>query len=190
MTGRVTQTPVGEYLRNLASTAAVPGGGSAAALAGAMGAALLAMVARVSARRAGGGEIQADLGAIALECGRLSDRLAELSQEDIDAYAAVLRAKKAAPDTPGRDPEIARALETAARVPLSTATLAHRGFDLLDQLRPMAWRPMSSDVETARCLMVAAFLGGLANVAVNLPELSVDARQQVEKAYRALKGEG
>ncbi|TMF12727.1 MAG: formiminotransferase-cyclodeaminase, partial [Chloroflexi bacterium] len=52
MTTPVRDQTVGDYLQALASTAAVPGGGSAAALGAAMGAALVSMVAKLSAKKA------------------------------------------------------------------------------------------------------------------------------------------
>src|SRR6202043_3979206 len=52
----VKEQTVGDYVQALASTAAVPGGGSAAALAAAMGAALVSMVAKLSAKKGTGNE--------------------------------------------------------------------------------------------------------------------------------------
>ena len=85
---------VGDYLQALASTAAVPGGGSAAALAAAMGAALVSMVAKLSAKKARAVEDREVLTGLVPELDRLAVRLLELSQDDIDAYRAVIDARK------------------------------------------------------------------------------------------------
>ncbi len=62
---RVKDQTIGDYLQALASTAAVPGGGSAAALAAAMGAALVSMVAKLSAKKARTDTIRAALTGLA-----------------------------------------------------------------------------------------------------------------------------
>ena len=94
MTASVKDQTVGDYLQDLTSTAAVPGGGSAAALAAAMGAALLSMVAKLSAKKA---KVVADrevLEGLVPELDQLAARLLQLSQDDVDAYRAVIDARK------------------------------------------------------------------------------------------------
>ena len=188
--GPVSELTVSDYLQQVASDRPVPGGGSAAALAGALGAALLAMVARVSMKRAKGAEIQAELEVLAPEGDRLVDRLLQLAQDDIDAYAAVVQARRSLREQTGDESAFRVAAEGAARVPLSTATLARRGLDMLDQLRPLASPLVASDVDTAQGLLRAAFDGALANVAINLPDLEPAAQVQLRKAYEALRAAG
>ena len=185
--GPVSELTVSDYLQQIASDRPVPGGGSAAALAGAMGAALLAMVARVSMKKAKGAEIQAELEVLAPEGDRLVDRLLQLAQDDIDAYGAVVQARRSVREQSADEHAVRAAAEGAARVPLSTATLARRGLDMLDQLRPLASPLVASDVDTARGLLRAAFDGALANVAINLPDLEPAAQEQLRKAYEALR---
>jgi formiminotetrahydrofolate cyclodeaminase len=188
--GPVSELTVSDYLQQVASDRPVPGGGSAAALAGAMGAALLAMVARVSMKKAKGAEIQAELEVLAPEGDRLVDRLLQLAQDDIDAYGAVVQARRSVREQGADEAAIRVAAEGAARVPLSTATLARRGLDMLDQLRPMASPLVASDVDTAQGLLRAAFDGALANVAINLPDLEPAAQEQLRRAYEALRAAG
>jgi formiminotetrahydrofolate cyclodeaminase len=188
--GPVAELTVSDYLQQIASDRPVPGGGSAAALAGAMGAALLAMVARVSMKKAKGAEIQAELEVLAPEGDRLVDRLLQLAQDDIDAYGAVVQARRSVREQSADEGAVRAAAEGAARVPLSTATLARRGLDMLDQLRPLASAMVASDVDTARGLLRAAFDGALANVAINLPDLEPAAQEQLRKAYEALRAAG
>ena len=184
VTAGVSQTTVSDYLRALASTSAVPGGGSAAALASAMGCALIEMVARLSVKRApdpAGAEL---LQQLATEAGRLMDRLLELSQEDIDAYRAVVRTRRERPD----DGEaLARAWERAAEVPLASAQASAQAIQLHRRLQPLAWSMTASDAEAAGLLLAAGLRGALANVAVNLPELRGEARRRIEAAYESLK---
>jgi formiminotetrahydrofolate cyclodeaminase len=178
----VTDRAVGEYLDQLASTTAVPGGGSAAALAGAMGVALVAMVARISARKA---KVDADrdvlLGAAA-ELDALRSDLGRLSQEDIDAYRAVLDLRKAHGDAAALD----AAIERAATVPLETAQAAARGRAISEDVVRRAWAMTRSDVEVGRDLLGTALRGALANVEVNLPDLHGEAHDRIDRAYREL----
>src|SRR5205807_9425883 len=101
---RVKEQSIGDYLQVLASTADVPGGGSAAALAAAMGAALLSMVAKLSAKKAKVVEDREVLEGFVPELDQLAARLLQLSQDDVDAYRAVIDARKsgAQGDTLGR----------------------------------------------------------------------------------------
>ena len=173
---------VGEYLEALASTAAVPGGGSAAALAAAMGAALVSMVAKLSARKAKAVEDREVLTGLVPQFDQLAARLLELSQDDIDAYRAVIEARKS-----GAQGEVARAYERAAEVPLAAATAAARGLVLLPQVSKRAWEMTASDLAVGSELLETGFAGALGNVAINLPELQGEAAARIERAYLHLR---
>src|SRR5207245_9307849 len=120
---RVKEQSVGDDLQALASTAAVPGGGSAAALAAAMGAALVSMVAKLSAKKARTDEIRASLLGLVPELDQLAERLLELSQDDIEAYRAVIDTRK----TGAPAAALERAYERAAEAPPATTPAAAPG---------------------------------------------------------------
>src|SRR5437870_9958988 len=132
---RVKEQSIGDYLQALASTAAVPGGGGAAAIAAAMGAALLSMVAKLSAKKARTDEIRASLLGLVPELDQLAERLLELSQDDIDAYRAVIDARKSG----ASGAALERAYERAAEVPLAVASAAMRGLSLAAETATNAW---------------------------------------------------
>lgn len=178
----VRDQSVGAYIEAIASTAAVPGGGSAAALAASMGAALVGMVARLSARKARHEAQRAALEQVVPELDQLVSRLLDLSQEDIDAYRAVIEARKS--DHNGAAVE--RAYERAAEVPLATATAAARSLALAVEVSQSAWEMVASDLSTANRLLQAGLDGALANVFVNLPELKGEAAARLERQYREL----
>ena len=104
---------VDEFLDELASEAPVPGGGSAAGIAVAMGAALVGMAARVSDDwpEAAGVRVQAD---------KLRRRVAPLAQQDARAYADVLEARRGE----AGDEKLGKALTRAAALPLQIAEAA------------------------------------------------------------------
>ena len=174
---------VGGYLEALASTAAVPGGGSAAALAAAMGAALVSMVAKLSARKAKVVEDREILTGLVPELDQLAARLLELSQDDIDAYRAVIDARKSG----AQGEALARAYERAAEVPLEAATAVARALALLPEVSKRAWEMTASDLEVGSELLETGFAGALGNVAINLPELQGDAAARIERAYLHLR---
>jgi len=179
----VRDQTVGQYLEGLASTAAVPGGGSAAALAAAMGAALVSMVAKLSARKTATADDREALGGMVPELDRLAARLLELSQEDIDAYRAVIDARKSG----AKGEAMARAYERAAEVPLETATAASRAIALLPEVSRRAWEMTASDLAVGSELLQSGLSGALGNVAINLPELQGDAAARIETAYHELR---
>lgn len=180
----VLRGSVEEYLDKLSSGSAVPGGGSAAAVAGAMGVALVAMVARISARRKGDGADSTRLQELLPELERLRADLGRLSQEDIDAYRAVIDARK----SKAPQPDVERAYARAAEVPLETARAAARGLELLPRVSLLAWEVTRSDLDAGRYLLELGLRVALANVAVNLPELKGEVRNRIETDYTALAG--
>ena len=183
MTKPVRDQTVGGYLEALASTAAVPGGGSAAALGAAMGAALLSMVAKLSARKAKAAEDRDVLTGLVPEFDQLAARLLELSQDDIDAYRAVIDARKSG--THGE--ALARAYERAAEVPLEAATAAARCLALLPEVSKRGWEMTASDLAVGSELLQTGFAGALGNVAINLPELQGESAARIERAYLELR---
>ena len=157
-----------EFTARLAARTPTPGGGSAAAASGAMGAALGEMVTAYSA-----GKDDATLDPVRGRLAAARGRFLELVEEDANAYAETVTARRAAKAEPGTGAEQAwtAAIRLAAEVPLETARLAWRCAgelrELGDQVRPM----MTSDWTTARALLNAALQGALANVAINLDDL-------------------
>jgi formiminotetrahydrofolate cyclodeaminase len=179
----VREQTVGDYLQALASTAAVPGGGSAAALAAAMGAALISMVAKLSAKKATTDEDRETLTRLVPEFDQLAARLLELSQDDVDAYRAVIDARRSG----AQGEALARAYERAAEVPLATATAAAHGLALLPEVSKRAWDMTASDLAVGSELLETGLAGALGNVAVNLPELQGEAAARIERAYLELR---
>lgn len=179
----VREQRVSEYLEALRSSSAVPGGGSAAALAGAMGASLVSMVAKLSAKKANGETDRQSLLELVPRLDALSERLADLSQQDIEAYRSVIDSRK------GNLPAdaVARAYERAAEVPLETAESVQECIGLAAEVARRAWEMTASDLAVGSQLLETAMGGALANVAINLPELKGEAAQRIERRYLRLR---
>src|SRR6266699_2746882 len=119
---RETQGPTLDgWIDELAGGAPAPGGGSAAALAGTLAAALVAMVARLTIGRKAYAGVEVRAKEILSEADRVRAELRRLVDEDAAAYTGVSEAYKVPKDTPGRAAAIDHALLGAARVPLTVA---------------------------------------------------------------------
>src|ERR1700690_4625455 len=90
----ITQAPVETFLDELASGHPTPGGGSAAAIMGAMGAALVSMVCNVTIGKKGYEAVEAEMRAILRESERVRGRLTAMVAEDIAAFDSIMAAYK------------------------------------------------------------------------------------------------
>lgn len=159
------------FLEAVASSQPTPGGGSVAALAGALAAALAAMVARSTF----GKKKYADVEGAMQEVARITDDLrAGLTQaigDDSAAFEEVLTAFRLSSDDPSRGEAIQRATQRAADVPLVTARLA---VQALEQLRIVAEQGninAASDAAAGAHMALAAVEAASLNVLVNLQSL-------------------
>jgi methenyltetrahydrofolate cyclohydrolase len=170
------QNRLGEHgwLDAYAAPTVTPGGGSASAVAAALGCALLAMTARIGARNAGP-DAADRLGRLADEADRLRAALVEQERTDAGVYERMVATVRAARATAG-DPGATRAAEAAradaTEVPLATAELAANGLDLAAELADMALVRMASDQLVAAHLLRAGLDGGLSTVAFNLRRMA------------------
>jgi len=160
------------FIEQLAAPTAAPGGGSASAATGAMAAALGCMVASMSRGKKAYLQYEA----------QLSDAIAQLSQirEDlkaaIDADAAsfddVMVAFKKAKDHPEAQAEVDAAMKRATEIPMKVAEQAHETGQILAALRPITNPRMASDITVGLGLAKAAGDGALANVEINLADMT------------------
>ncbi|SRR5579875_132071 len=163
------------FLAAVAQPTAAPGGGSVAALAGALAACLGQMVSGLSSQRPSQPAYAARLEPI-LEEFRIAARdLADLIDRDAAAYGAVMTARKmpreTAPDRRARDRAIQDALQRAVLVPLEVARRSADIFEKLGQLEQMSNPSMLSDVHVGRLMASAGVRGALENVEVNLDSI-------------------
>jgi len=160
------------WIDELASGEPTPGGGSAAALAGTLAAALVAMVARLTIGRKAYAAVDRRAREILVEAEALRGELRRLVDEDAAVYAAVSRAYKIPKDNPQRTRAIDDALLAAARVPAEVAKRASRVLEVAEELQKIGNKNARSDAEVADGLAVAAIAGAEENVRVNLAAMS------------------
>lgn len=159
------------YLDALASADPTPGGGSAATLVGALGAALCAMVARLTLGAPKHVAVHAAAAAIAAEADDLRRRFLEARPRDEAAFQAVVAAQALPRSTDAeketRRVQLQRALVGAAEAPLQAAELAAAAFGLAYRTAALGNAHLMSDVDCALQFARAAFAASAANVAVN-----------------------
>lgn len=163
----------------------MPGGGSASAYAGALGAALAGMVARLAAKKAPG-----EHDAFIAEVEQLREELLRLVDADSAAYARVAGAMKlprsSEQEKSERTARVQEALLDAARVPLEIAQTARRLLEACEDGMAFAPPAAASDIGVAALMADTSLHGARLNVMINLASLK-DA-QQVEALSEELAG--
>lgn len=166
-----------DLLDRFASQDPTPGGGSAAALAGALAAALVEMVAGLPKTRTGAPEEREKLDAAKATASKTGARLRQLVDLDTDAYNAVTAAyrlpKATDPEKAARTAAIAKAMRQATEVPLETCDCAAQVLRASAQALAHGNPNAASDVRTAMALCRAALDAGAENVRANLASPSI-----------------
>jgi glutamate formiminotransferase / formiminotetrahydrofolate cyclodeaminase len=166
----LASSSVAEFARRLSERTPTPGGGSAAAAAGAMGAALGEMVLRYSQPIAPPDpELSAALTALTGARGALLAAIDDDTQA-FESLRAARKAQKIAPKDPAAIEAYRGAIRRATEVPLATARTSDSATRVLESVRPKVRPSIASDLSTALALLGAARTGALANVAINLPD--------------------
>src|SRR5438067_3519202 len=152
MQTRLTDLSLRDFGDRLAAADPTPGGGSAAAYAGVLGAALAAMVARIAMKR----EAAEAVTDIADEADSLRAHFIQLVQDDSAAFDRVMAAlglpKRTAEDKAARKEAMQAALLAAARVPLDAAKAGRRLLQLCERLLEHATSSAVSDAGVAALL--------------------------------------
>ena len=166
------KTSFADLLNAFASDAPTPGGGSAAALAGAMGAALAEMVASLTLSKEKYAASHEAVRPIAGLARRTRQELQRLALEDSEAYDAVVAARRLPKDTPDQEKmrtrKTSEANRLAAEVPMRTARSAARLLAAMPELAKKGNPNAASDAGAAALLLEAAAHAALLNVAINL----------------------
>lgn len=161
-----------QLLDAFASNQPVPGGGSAAALAGAVGASLLIMVAGLPKTRHGTDEERSALTAAAARLRPLRDELASLIDRDSEAYTSVINAYRLPRSTDAeqaaRRNAIDEAMRAATEAPLATIRACERAMREAEVIASSGAASASSDVAVGIELLKTAARGAGMNVDTNL----------------------
>ncbi len=166
------------FIEQLAAPTATPGGGSAAAASGAMAAGLAGMVAGMSRGKKAYVQYEAQLSQALGRLATLREELKAAIDADAESYQVVMKAYKAARETPDAAQGVFAALQQATNVPLGVAERAVEVGQIAESLKPVTNPNMASDLTTAIALARAAFEGASANVEINLGSLKGETAEE------------
>jgi formiminotetrahydrofolate cyclodeaminase len=173
---------VDAFLEGMGSKDPTPGGGAAAAVAGATGAALISMVARLTQGKAGFEDLQERMDVMVERADRARAELLELGDRDAEAFEAVMAAFRLPKETDveraERTTAIQRALEGAVAAPLEIARRAVDLMELAEDATAMGNPNAASDGMSAAAMLYASVLAAKANVEINAASLQDDARRR------------
>lgn len=167
-----SRLPLDELLDAFASNQPVPGGGSAAALAGAVGASLFIMVAGLPKTRHGTDEERAALTEAAARLRPLRDELSSLIDRDSAAFTSVINAyrlpKSTDAEKAARGDAIDRAMRAATDAPLATMRACERVMREAEAIATSGAASAASDVAVGIELLKTAARGAGLNADTNL----------------------
>jgi glutamate formiminotransferase/formiminotetrahydrofolate cyclodeaminase len=166
---------VREFCNETLSDSPAPGGGSVAALMGALGASLGGMVANLSAGKRGWDDKLEYFSNWAVKAQQLKDELLSLVDEDTAAFSKVMDAfalpKESTEEKAARSAAIEAATKYAAEVPLKVMATASKSYALLAEMAEKGNPASVSDVGVGALAIRACIEGAALNVRINLGQL-------------------
>ncbi|MBC7190489.1 cyclodeaminase/cyclohydrolase family protein [Candidatus Aerophobetes bacterium] len=167
------ERPLKDFLEDVASRTPAPGGGSVAALTGALGSSLLCMVANFTLGKEKFKEVEEEVSIILRELKRCTDKLCRFMEDDISAYANFSRLLSLPKNTPQekekREKLLQEALKNAAQVPLKICEYCYELLTHASRLLEIGNPRLVSDVGVGAFLAWAGLESAALNVEINLP---------------------
>ena len=192
--GELVNRTTFDFVDEVSRDTPAPGGGSVAALSGALGAALAAMVANLSVGKGEFDSMYEELCDLADRGQTVKDDLVRGVDEDTLAFDSVLEAMRMPKDTEEELAVRARAMQegykAATRVPFSTVEQCKAALDLCREMVEHADPNMISDVGTGALMARAGVHAAAYNVRINLPSIDDEAfRQEMIEGLQSLVAE-
>lgn len=161
-----------EFLDDLASPSPAPGGGSTAALMGALGASLVSMVCHLTLGKTGYEEVQRLIKDTLATSEKLRRRLTHLIDEDTQAFnkvmAAIRMPKVTVKEKEKRSHALQKAYKEAARVPLEVAQCCNTLWGVIGVVAEKGNKNSITDAGVAGLLAYGGVKGAVLNVKINL----------------------
>jgi formiminotetrahydrofolate cyclodeaminase len=204
----IREQAINTFLDQLAAKSSTPGGGSAAAIMGAMGAALASMVSVFTVGKQGYEDVDAEMRSLLERSEDLRRRLTDTIEQDVEAFDRVMAAYRMPKGTDdekaARTEAIQAALKQAADVPLACAGLCREVLDLCLPVARGGNTMVISDAGVAVLAAEAALRSAALNVWVNLASIRDEAfvaerrsrldallagsRERTEEVYQLVRG--
>lgn len=202
------ETAIEPFLDALASSKATPGGGSAAAIIGAMGAALVSMVCNLTIGKKKYANVEGEMKEVLHKAEALRHKLTGMIEDDVKAFDQVMAAygmpRETDAEKAARDKSIQAALKQATEVPLRCCRAAREVIDLAAIASDKGNLNVISDAGVGVLAAYAALRSAALNVFTNakiitdkafaeakvkeLEQLLAGAEAATEKAYAVVKG--
>ncbi len=168
-----------ELVHEVSRDTPAPGGGSIAALAGSLGAALASMVSTLTVGKKGYEKAEADLLAVADKAQEIKDKLLKAVDDDTNAFNAYMEAtrlpKNTAEEKERREAAIQEGLKQAVQVPLNTARLSSEALRLCAEAVEEGNVNSVTDAGVGAQIAYTGVLGGVFNVLINLGQITDEA---------------
>jgi formiminotetrahydrofolate cyclodeaminase len=190
----IKDSSVEQFLEDLAGKSSTPGGGSAAAVIGAMGAALVSMVANFTVGKKGYEAVNQDMNSVLKRSETYRKQFVEMIQADVDVFNGVMAAygmpRESEEEKQSRSEAIQDALKKATDVPLACAVLCLDVIELSRQVAEKGNKNVISDAGVAVLAAEAALGSAALNVYINIAnikdrEFADDRRQRLEAILSA-----
>jgi formiminotetrahydrofolate cyclodeaminase len=180
-----------KFLDELASSKPAPGGGAAAAIAGAMGAALGSMVAQLTIGKEGYEDVQELFYEKLQRTEELRKELTELVDKDANAFSGVIAAFGMPKDTEeqkaARSVKILAEYKVAAEIPLETVKACREVINILNELGTKGNKQALSDIGVGALCALTGLKSAVHNVEINLAWIKNKDAEYAEKMYRELE---
>ena len=161
-----------EFVEVLSSKAAVPGGGGACALVGAVGTALGAMVGNLTVGKKKYADVEADIIGLLDKAAALQAELLRLVDEDAAVFEPLSKAYGIPKDDPSRDNVMEDALRLACTVPMDIMRLCARAIELHEEFAAKGSVLALSDAGVGAIFCKAALQGASLNVFINTQSMT------------------
>ncbi len=172
----LVEMTVTDFTDEVSRESAAPGGGSIAALAGALGASLSSMVATLTANRRGSEGVDEVLNEAAETCQEVKYALIKAVDADTDAFNTYMDARrmpaKTDADKKAREAAMLEGLKQAVMVPLNTARQSFRAIKLAETVVKYGNPASVTDVGVGAQMAFSGVKGGIYNVLINLKDIS------------------
>jgi len=164
-----------DFVDEVSRESPAPGGGSIAALAGALGASLSSMVSNLTANKRGSENIDDLLNEAADKCQGIKFNLIKAIDEDTNAFNAYMEARRL-PNKTTEEKEVRKQamqaeLKTAVRVPLNTAMQSYEAIVIAETVVKYGNTNSITDVGVGALSAYTGVIGGIYNVLVNLKDI-------------------
>ena len=170
--GKLVDMNINDFLDELASNSPAPGGGSVAALSGALGTALSSMVCNLTVGKENYKEVQDEIKDVLEKSEKLRIKLTNLIDEDTNAFNDVMNAFKMPKETEQQKEERKKAIQNgykiAAKVPLETAKTCEDILDIALIIAKIGNKNSITDVAVSALMAQAGVKSAILNVKINL----------------------